>query len=54
MLFYLGVSIKCWICSSRTDPKCGDPFVNESLPLNDCAQDPKKPKTRKYYPKNQQ
>ncbi|XP_074601771.1 UPAR/Ly6 domain-containing protein crok-like [Brevipalpus obovatus] len=40
-----GVSIKCWLCNSRTDPKCADPFVNESIPLNDCVNDPHKPTT---------
>ncbi|XP_015795854.1 uncharacterized protein LOC107372187 [Tetranychus urticae] len=44
-LFHSGAAIKCWICSSRTDPKCNDPFVNESIPLNDCNNDPHKPST---------
>lgn len=47
MQLFSGVAIKCWICNSRTDPKCGDPFVNQSIPLNDCDVDPHKPSTRK-------
>lgn len=29
-------SIKCYVCQSKVDPKCGDPFDNLTLPLTDC------------------
>ncbi|XP_072753902.1 UPAR/Ly6 domain-containing protein crok [Anoplolepis gracilipes] len=31
-----GFSIKCWVCRSDSDQKCGDPFDNTSLPITDC------------------
>ncbi|KAL6444149.1 hypothetical protein ACFW04_001824 [Cataglyphis niger] len=32
-----GLSIKCWDCRSDTDPKCGDPFDNKTVPMTDCS-----------------
>ncbi|CAL8123598.1 unnamed protein product [Orchesella dallaii] len=28
--------IKCWVCNSRNDLGCGDPFDNSSFPISDC------------------
>lgn len=36
--YFSGLSIKCWECRSETDPKCGDPFDNTSVPITDCKQ----------------
>ncbi|KAK0182624.1 hypothetical protein PV327_000740 [Microctonus hyperodae] len=33
-----GLSIKCWVCRSDSDPKCADPFDNSTLPITDCKQ----------------
>jgi len=30
------VSIRCWQCTSNSDPKCADPFDNRTLPITDC------------------
>ncbi|KAG8281305.1 uncharacterized protein LOC124362422 [Homalodisca vitripennis] len=38
--FYEGGAIKCWVCRSDSDPKCGDPFDNSSVPITDCKQEP--------------
>lgn len=35
-----GLSIKCWVCRSDTDPKCADPFDNSTVPITDCKQEP--------------
>ena len=34
--WYIGDSIKCWVCRSDGDPKCADPFDNKSFPITDC------------------
>ncbi|CAL1676240.1 unnamed protein product [Lasius platythorax] len=34
-----GFSIKCWVCRSDNDPKCGDPFDNTTTPITDCKQE---------------
>ena len=49
LYFITVVSIKCWICQSKTDPKCGDPFSNRSLSYYNCDSDPKRPTDRTYY-----
>jgi len=36
----LGLSIKCWVCRSDSDPKCSDPFDNSTVPITDCKQEP--------------
>lgn len=39
--FYVILSvycIKCWDCRSDSDPKCGDPFDNSTVPITDCSQ----------------
>lgn len=38
-----GDSIKCWVCRSDSDPKCGDPFDNSTMPITDCIQEPDLP-----------
>lgn len=35
-----GLSIKCWVCRSDSDPKCADPFDNTTVPITDCKQEP--------------
>lgn len=35
-----GMSIKCWVCRSDSDPKCADPFDNSTVPITDCKQEP--------------
>lgn len=41
MLFvFIGLSIKCWVCRSDSDPKCADPFDNTTVPITDCKQEP--------------
>jgi len=35
-----GISIKCWVCRSDSDPKCADPFDNSTVPITDCKQEP--------------
>ena len=35
----LGLSIKCWVCRSDSDPKCADPFDNSTVPITDCNQE---------------
>ncbi|XP_076752537.1 crooked [Xylocopa sonorina] len=35
-----GLSIKCWVCRSDSDPKCADPFDNSTVPITDCKQEP--------------
>ncbi|XP_027205252.2 crooked [Dermatophagoides pteronyssinus] len=30
--------IKCWVCHSDSDPKCADPFDNNTLPIKDCRE----------------
>ncbi|XP_054267354.1 uncharacterized protein LOC128990312 [Macrosteles quadrilineatus] len=37
--FHEGFGIKCWVCRSDSDPKCGDPFDNSSVPIIDCKQE---------------
>ncbi|XP_044739538.1 uncharacterized protein LOC123300923 [Chrysoperla carnea] len=32
-------AIKCWVCRSDADPKCGDPFDNTTVPITDCRQE---------------
>ncbi|OTF73728.1 hypothetical protein BLA29_003774 [Euroglyphus maynei] len=32
------LSIKCWVCHSDSDPKCADPFDNNTLPIKDCRE----------------
>ncbi|ODM91860.1 hypothetical protein Ocin01_14822 [Orchesella cincta] len=29
-------TLKCWVCNSRNDLGCGDPFDNSSFPISDC------------------
>lgn len=38
--FQEGLSIKCWVCRSDSDPKCADPFDNSTVPVTDCKQEP--------------
>lgn len=33
--------IKCWVCQSSIDPKCADPFDNNTLPIVDCDAHPR-------------
>lgn len=33
-----GDSIRCWRCSSRSDPNCADTFSNSSIPPIQCTQ----------------
>jgi len=41
LFFFLpGISIKCWVCRSDSDPKCADPFDNSTVPITDCKQEP--------------
>jgi len=37
--FHESFGIKCWVCRSDSDPKCGDPFDNTSVPITDCKQE---------------
>ncbi|CAG7828455.1 unnamed protein product [Allacma fusca] len=30
------LSIKCWVCNSKYDIGCADPFDNSSFPISDC------------------
>jgi hypothetical protein len=32
-----GLSVFCFSCNSRNDPKCGDPFDGHRLPYADCS-----------------
>jgi hypothetical protein len=32
-----GLSVYCFSCNSRTDPKCGDPFDHARKPNVDCS-----------------
>lgn len=33
---FAGTAVKCWDCSSYTDPNCGDPFNKSTLLVTDC------------------
>ncbi|XP_012230027.1 UPAR/Ly6 domain-containing protein crok [Linepithema humile] len=43
-----GLSIKCWVCRSDSDPKCADPFDNSTVPITDCNQEPRLNFSKKY------
>lgn len=35
-IFSIVAALKCWDCSSNTDPNCGDPFNKSTLLITDC------------------